>query len=157
MSAQEERRKLKRGKQNVLLVVDTIARYPAVITDTWMQRICVQIKLTTIINWCDEIGRIVLDLMHDPIHRYDLSKEALIKTSKQRLDKSCPSNEYMRHIPPSKKGGTPTHRCSRAQKQRDIDKALSFSLSPPLYLKLAIYDPPMPPKPFHTNTTIYAP
>ena len=63
MSAQEERRKLKRGKQNVLLVVDTIARYPAVITDTWMQRICVQIKLTTIINWCDEIGRIVLDLM----------------------------------------------------------------------------------------------
>ena len=63
MSAQEERRKLKRGKQNVLLVVDTIARYPAVITDTWMQRICVQIKLTTIINWCDKIGRIVLDLM----------------------------------------------------------------------------------------------
>ena len=71
MSAQEERRKLKRGKQNVLLVVDTIARYPAVITDTWMQRICVQIKLTTIINWCDKIGRIVLDLMI-PIHRYDL-------------------------------------------------------------------------------------
>ena len=63
MSAQEERRKLKRGKQNVLLVVDTIARYPAVITDTWMQWICVQIKLTTIINWCDKIGRIVLDLM----------------------------------------------------------------------------------------------
>ena len=82
---------------------------------------------------------------HDPIHRYDdLSKEALIKTSKQRLDKSCPSNEYMRHIPPSKKGAgaTPMQQGTKAKRYRQSPFFLSFTT--PLSQASYIWSPHAP-------------